>query len=236
VDRTSESSLKPFVTQITGPLIRVVSERSTEVKSAILLTLNNLLEKMPTALKPFLPQLQRTFAKSLADTSSDVLRSRAARALGTLIKFTPRVDPLIAELVTGSRTTDAGVKTAMFKALYEVISKAGANMGESSRTAVLALIDTEADERDKAMTITNAKLFGALLKNVSGDVATGLLKNRVMTRDFSDSSVLALNAVLLESPSALLDSPLADDLPELLCQGMESKEVSTPISPLNPLN
>ncbi|MDA4132209.1 MAG: HEAT repeat domain-containing protein, partial [Thaumarchaeota archaeon] len=102
VDRTSEASLKPFVTQITGPLIRVVSERSTEVKSAILLTLNNLLEKIPTALRPFLPQLQRTFARSLADTSSDLLRSRAAKALGTLIKFTPRVDPLIAELVTGS--------------------------------------------------------------------------------------------------------------------------------------
>ncbi|KAH6617568.1 armadillo-type protein [Chaetomium tenue] len=226
VDRTSEASLKPFVTQITGPLIRVVSERSTEVKSAILLTLNNLLEKMPTALKPFLPQLQRTFAKSLADTSSDVLRSRAARALGTLIKFTPRVDPLIAELVTGSKTTDAGVKTAMLKALYEVISKAGANMGESSRTAVLGLIDTETDERDTAMTVTNAKLFGALVKNVSADVANGLLKNRVMTRDFSNSSVLALNAVLLESADTLLDSPLADDLPDLLCQGMESKDPS----------
>ncbi|KAL2132761.1 hypothetical protein VTI74DRAFT_3416 [Chaetomium olivicolor] len=224
VDRTSEASLKPFVTQITGPLIRVVSERSTEVKSAILLTLNNLLEKMPTALKPFLPQLQRTFAKSLADTSSDTLRSRAARALGTLIKFTPRVDPLIAELVTGSKTTDAGVKTAMLKALYEVISKAGANMGESSRTAVLGLIDTETDERDKAMTITNAKLFGALVKNVSPEVAAGLLKNRVMAREFSNSSVLALNAVLLESPDTLLDSPLAEDLPDLLCQGMESKD------------
>jgi hypothetical protein len=225
VDRTSENSLKPFVTQITGPLIRVVSERSTEVKSAILLTLNNLLEKMPTALKPFLPQLQRTFAKSLADTSSDVLRSRAARALGTLIKFTPRVVPLIAELVTGSKTTDAGVKTAMLKALYEVISKAGANMGESSRAAVLGLIDAETDERDIAMTITYAKLFGALVKNVSADVAVGLLKHRVVTKDFSNSSVLALNAVLLESPSTLLDSPLVDDLPEVLCQGMESKDV-----------
>ncbi|KAK3347186.1 armadillo-type protein [Lasiosphaeria hispida] len=223
IDRTSEASLKPFVTQITGPLIRVVSERSTEVKSAILLTLNNLLEKMPTALKPFLPQLQRTFAKSLADTSSEVLRTRAAKALGTLIKFTPRVDPLIAELVTGSKTTDPGVKTAMLKALYEVISKAGANMGETSRTAVLGLIDTETDERDEAMTVTFAKLFGALVKNVSEEVATGLLKNRVMTRDLSNSSVLALNAVLLESPSTLLESPLVDDLPELLCQGMGSK-------------
>ncbi|KAK5659076.1 hypothetical protein OQA88_1165 [Cercophora sp. LCS_1] len=223
VDRTSEASLKPFVTQITGPLIRVVSERSTDVKSAILLTLNNLLEKMPTALKPFLPQLQRTFAKSLADTSSDVLRSRAAKALGTLIKFTPRVDPLIAELVTGSKTTDPGVKTAMLKALYEVISKAGANMGETSRTAVLGLIDMETDDRDTNMTITNAKLFGALVKNVPEDVATGMLKNRVMTKDFSPSSVLALNAVLQESPDTLLNSPLVDDLPELLCLGMANK-------------
>ncbi|KAF3760981.1 ARM repeat-containing protein [Cryphonectria parasitica EP155] len=224
VDRTSEASLKPFVTQITGPLIRVVSERSTDVKSAILLALNNLLEKMPTALKPFLPQLQRTFAKSLADTSSDLLRTRAAKALGTLIKFTPRVDPLIAELVTGSKTSDPGVRTAMLKALYEVISKAGANMGESSRTAVLGLIDMETDERDDNMTITNAKLFGALLKNVPPEVATNLLKSRAMTTNFSHTSVLTLNAVLVESPSTLLDTPLAEDLPELLCQGMSHKE------------
>ncbi|KAL0769350.1 hypothetical protein CaCOL14_008658 [Colletotrichum acutatum] len=223
VDRTSEASLKPFVTQITGPLIRVVSERSTDVKSAILLTLNNLLEKMPAALKPFLPQLQRTFAKSLADTSSEVLRARAAKALGTLIKYTPRIDPLIAELVTGSKTSDPGVKTAMLSALYEVISKAGANMGETSRTAVLGLIDMDTDERDDAMTITNAKLLGALIKNVPEEVANGLLKHRVVTSHWSHSSALALNAVLVESPKSLLESPLADDLPDLLGQGMSHK-------------
>ncbi len=63
-----------------------------------------MLSKIPTFLKPFLPQLQRTFAKSLADPSSEVLRSRAAKALGTLITMTPRVDPLIA----GSLTVDPG--------------------------------------------------------------------------------------------------------------------------------
>ncbi|KAI8673619.1 Ribosomal protein L19 [Fusarium keratoplasticum] len=225
VDRTSEASLKPFVTQITGPLIRVVSERATEVKSAILLTLNNLLEKMPMALKPFLPQLQRTFAKSLADTSSETLRTRAAKALGTLIKYTPRIDPLIAELVTGSKTADPGVKTAMLKALYEVISKAGANMGEASRAAVLSLIDMDTDERDDTMTITNAKLLGALIKNVPEEAASGLLKNRVVTSHFSPSSVLALNAVLVESPEALLQNSLIDELPELLCQGIANKNV-----------
>ena len=114
IDRTSPDGLKPFVTNITGPLIRVVSERSIDLKckssratfkttrraeiytGAILLTLNNLLEKIPIFLKPFLPQLQRTFAKSLADTTSEILRSRAAKALGTLLTLKPRVDPLIA--------------------------------------------------------------------------------------------------------------------------------------------
>ncbi|EHK96768.1 putative Translational activator GCN1 [Glarea lozoyensis 74030] len=223
VDRTSGDSLKPFVTQITGPLIRVVSERSVEVKAAILLTLNNLLEKIPTFLKPFLPQLQRTFAKSLADTSSEVLRSRAAKALGTLITLTPRIDPLIAELVTGSRTSDTGVRNAMLKALYEVISKAGANMGEASRSAVLGLIDTDSEENDVAMSITYAKLLGALIKNVPAENAAGLIKNRVMTTHFSQSSVLALNAVLHESPTSLTDSAFADDLPKVICQGMLSK-------------
>ncbi|EMR65229.1 putative translational activator gcn1 protein [Eutypa lata UCREL1] len=225
VDRTSENALKPFVTQITGPLIRVVSERSTDVKAAILLTLNNLLEKMPTALKPFLPQLQRTFARSLADTTSELLRTRAAKALGTLIKFTPRVDPLISELVTGSKTSDPGVKTAMLKALYEVISKAGSNMGEGSRTAVLGLIDLDTDTKDDTMMVTNAKLLGALVKNVPSDAAHTLIKNRIAPNHFTNSSVLALNAVLVESPQVLLDSPVAEDLPELLCQGMSNKNL-----------
>ena len=153
IDRTDAKALQPFVTQITGPLIRVVTERSTEVKAAILLTLNNLLEKIPTFLKPFLPQLQRTFAKSLADTSSDLLRARAAKALGTLIKLTPRVDPLIAELVTGSKTSDEAVKLAMLKALFEVVSKAGKNMSDASRNAILGLIDNDLDDSEGKQTL-----------------------------------------------------------------------------------
>jgi hypothetical protein len=176
VDRTAAEALKPFVTQITGPLIRVVSERSTELKSAILLTLNNLLEKIPLFLKPFLPQLQRTFAKSLADPSSEVLRSRAAKALGTLIVMTPRIDPLITELVAGAKTPDAGVRNAMLQALYEVVSKAGSKMSDVSTNSILGLIDSDQDEHDDSMTITYAKLLGALIKVLPAEAATGLIK------------------------------------------------------------
>ena len=40
IDKASADSLKPFVTQITGPLIRVVGERSIDVKTAIIHALN----------------------------------------------------------------------------------------------------------------------------------------------------------------------------------------------------
>jgi hypothetical protein len=223
IDRTSPEGLKPFVTQITGPLIRVVSERSTDLKAAILLTLNNLLEKIPTFLKPFLPQLQRTFAKSLADPTSEVLRSRAAKALGTLITMTPRVDPLIAELVTGSKTTDSGVRTAMLKALYEVVSKAGANMNEVSRNSILGLIDSESGEGDDALNITFAKLLGALIKVLPAEPAASLIKSRVLLNTSSNSSVLALNAVLAEAPEALID-PFEEQTRTVIAQGINSNQ------------
>ena len=191
--------------------------------AAILLTLNNLLEKIPTYLKPFLPQLQRTFAKSLADTSSDVLRARAAKALGTLITLTPRIDPLIAELVTGSKTADSGVKNAMLKALYEVVSKAGGNMNEASRASVLGLISIDIDEADDAMAITNARLLGALIKHLSPESAHSLIKQRILTTHFTKASVLGLNAVLLEAPQSMMEGSFSNETPSVICQGIRSK-------------
>ena len=204
IDRCSADSLKPMVTQITGPLIRVVGERSMDVKCAILYTLNQLLEKIPTFLRPFLPQLQRTFTKSIADPTSDLLRSRAIKALSTLITLTPRVDPLIAELVTGAKTPDDGVRNAMLKALQEVVSKVGANMSDASQESILSLMDTQADAQDDGMTITNARLLGAMIKVLPSPKAANLIKSRVLVQPSTNASILALNAVLLESASAIL--------------------------------
>jgi hypothetical protein len=223
IDRSSGDSLRPFVTQITGPLIRVVSERSVEVKAAILLTLNSLLLKIPTHLKPFLPQLQRTFAKSLADTSSELLRTRAAKALGTLITLTPRIDPLISELVSGAKTPDEGVKNAMMKALYEVVSKAGANMGDVSKASILALIESDLDEDDEAAAIGGARLLGVLVRHLSKDEASKILKTRALNPSYSKVSVLSLNAVLLESPTVLQESTYADDTATIIANGIAHK-------------
>lgn len=226
IDKTGPDALKPFVTNITGPLIRVISERSTEVKAAILITLNNLLEKIPTFLKPFLPQLQRTFTKSLADPSSDILRMRAARALGTLITLTPRIDPLIGELVNGSKTSDPGVKNAMQKALFEVVSRVGKNMNESSRNAVIELIDEGSLDVDEPTQITNARLMGALIKNLSSEAAHSIVKSRVLNSQPSKASILALNAILLDSPQTLTEHHQQETV-TTMCKGIGSGDPPT---------
>ncbi|KAI5776643.1 armadillo-type protein [Geopyxis carbonaria] len=223
IDRSSGDSLRPFVTQITGPLIRVVSERSVDVKAAILLTLNSLLQKIPTHLKPFLPQLQRTFAKSLADTSSEVLRTRAAKALGTLITLTPRIDPLISELVSGTRTSDPGVKDAMLKALYEVVKKAGGNMGDASKASILALIEDALDEDDDHNAIAGSRLLGVLVPLLAREDAIRCIKSRALNPAFTKVSVLGLNAILLESAEALQDPTFVDITPHIISQGISHK-------------
>lgn len=148
-----------------------------------------------------------------------MLRTRAAKALGTLITMTPRVDPLIAELVTGSKTPDAGVRTAMLKALHEVVSKAGKNMSEASRNAVLGLIDLDASESDDNMVMTNARLLGALIKVLPSDTSRTLIKSRVLGISFSNSSVLALNAILLEAPESLT-TDLGEDTVSTIAAGI----------------
>ncbi|KAL2811203.1 armadillo-type protein [Aspergillus granulosus] len=223
IDRTAADSLKPFVTQITGPLIRVVSERSTDIKCAIFYTLNKLLQKIPLAVKPFLPQLQRTFARGLADQTSETLRNRAAKGLGILITLTPRVDPLIAELITGTKTGDVGVRNAMMKALQEVVGKAGGSMSEASKNSILALIDDDASDQTDAVAITNAKLLGALVKVLPAATAGPLIKSRVLTSNSSHSSILGLNALLVESPGSLTEH-FATETQNQICQGVTHKD------------
>ena len=173
------------------------------------------------------------------------MRSRAAKALGTLITLAPRIDPLISgmsflsqlhslrsdyaigltvvvELVTGTKTLDVGVRNAMLKALYEVVSKAGVNMSETSRNSILSLIDSDPSDTDASMAITHARLLGALIKNLPAANATALIKQRVLTTHFTNASVLSLNAVLLESPDTLLTA-FAQETPSIICHGIQSK-------------
>lgn len=118
---TSAPSLKPFVISITGPLIRIVGDRFPwGVKAAILKTLTLLIVKGSILLKPFVPQLQTTFVKSLADPTK-LVRDRGALALSKLISLATRTDPLATELHASLASADAGVQAALLCALAGVV-------------------------------------------------------------------------------------------------------------------
>ncbi|GAX75317.1 hypothetical protein CEUSTIGMA_g2762.t1 [Chlamydomonas eustigma] len=125
VEVTGEEALKPFVVQITGPLIRIIGDRfPSSVKAAILLTLGSLIAKAGGGMKPFVPQLQTTFMKCLIDPY-DVVRSRAAKDLGELSRLSARVDQLASELITSARSAEPEIRCSFLHALRGLLLNSG---------------------------------------------------------------------------------------------------------------
>ncbi|KAG1889550.1 armadillo-type protein [Suillus subluteus] len=146
VERTEESAIKPFVVPFTGPLIRVATQATTYppgVKTAILSALASMLERIPGHVKPFFPQLQRMFVKAISDTSSAVVRTRAADALGILVHSQPRVDPVVTELIAGVRSSEEEITTSFVLALSNVVKSSSAHggIGDKARETCIELVN-----------------------------------------------------------------------------------------------
>ena len=131
VEATSDESLKTHLVSITGPLIRIVSDKFVAgVKAAILQTLGILIRKGGASLKPFVPQLQTTFLKCLQDASRP-LRMCAVDALGLLMQLQSRVDPVCTELLNslsgtgGAAGADASPAETSALALAGVLAAGG---------------------------------------------------------------------------------------------------------------
>lgn len=143
VERTEENAIKPFVVAFTGPLIRVATQATIYppgVKNAILIALTSMLERIPAFVKPFFPQLQRTFVKSTSDAASNSVRNHAAHALGVLMKHQPRVDPVITELIAGVKSNDDAIGSSLILALAKVVRNASQNLGEKAREACVEVV------------------------------------------------------------------------------------------------
>lgn len=137
VEAASEEGLRSQVVAITGPLIRVVSDKvPSPLRCAVLACLVAVCGRAGAALKPFLPQLQTTFARALQDPLRAV-RTAGAAGLAVLFRQQTRVDPLLSELAhlvgggDGGATAaavspqDPGVRDSTLSALAGVLQAAG---------------------------------------------------------------------------------------------------------------
>ncbi|KAH9944598.1 armadillo-type protein [Amylocystis lapponica] len=166
VERTDEAAIKPFVVPFTGPLIRVATQATTyppAVKTAILTALAAMLLRIPAFVRPFFPQLQRTFVKSASDPASLAVRTKAAQALGMLMRSQTRVDPVITELIAGTRSNEDGIASSLVLALAQVVRSAGMNVGEKAREACAELvIEAFKETHDESYVHSVAALLAAL--------------------------------------------------------------------------
>ncbi|KAF8627766.1 hypothetical protein AX17_006131 [Amanita inopinata Kibby_2008] len=143
VERTEETAIKPSVVPFTGPLIRVATQATTyppAVKTAILSALTSMLERIPMFVKPFFPQLQRTFVKSASDPASTSARKKAAVALGVLMKSQARVDPVVTELINTAKASEDAIAGSLVLALANVVYNASQNIGDKAKEACVEFI------------------------------------------------------------------------------------------------
>ncbi|KAF5374683.1 hypothetical protein D9615_008940 [Tricholomella constricta] len=215
VERTEESAIKPFVVPFTGPLIRVATQATTyppAVKTAILSALTSMLERIPAFVKPFFPQLQRTFVKSASDPASVAVRNKAAQALGVLMKYQPRVDPVITELITGVKGNDEAIATSLVRALASVIKSGSQNVGEKARESCVELA-SDAFREIHGEHYTQA--IGELVSSLSKE-HPDLLRPLVTTHLVAGApqTMLAAHVIL----AVLTPDEEADDIPENLFQ------------------
>lgn len=179
-------------------------------------------------LKPFLPQLQRTFIKSLSDQSSAIVRSRAAAALGILITLQTRVDPLVAELVSGIRTSEPSVKETMMDALQNVVAKAATGMSDTSKRGVISVIgEGLADSAEPGMMVCAARLLGSLSKALSLEDARPIIHEHVLAESAPlYGALLSINAILVDTPTMLEDLNILDAVLERIMDASESQKAS----------
>ncbi|GAB2287177.1 eIF-2-alpha kinase activator GCN1 [Dionaea muscipula] len=213
IELTSEQTLREFVIPITGPLIRIVGDRFPwQVKSAILSTLTIVIQKGGMALKPFLPQLQTTFVKCLQDSTRTV-RSSAALALGKLSALSPRIDPLVGDLLSSLQAADGGVREAILTSLKGVVKHAGKNIGAAVKTRVFLLLKNLIDDEDDQVRIFSASILGIISQYIEDSQLSDLLQELSSSASSSSwstrhGSVLTTSAMLRHNASALCGSSM----------------------------
>ena len=132
-------------------------------------TLALLLAKVGALLKPFLPQLQTTFVKSLSDPHRQV-RLKAATALSHLIVIHTRADPLFNELYNGIKTADdPSIRETSLQALRGVITPAGDKMSDPIRRSIVTALMTMLSHPEDTTRSAAAGCLGAVCRRLPTD-------------------------------------------------------------------
>lgn len=189
VELSEQKALSPFVVKLTGPLIRVISDRFPwQVKAAILHAMLRLLQRCSPMLKMLVPQLQSIFLKNLADPTRTV-RLRALAALAELIKIHQRPEPVVNDLVSLSINADSapGVRASAISALEIVFRNAPKLPTTVFDTVPVALLQCIPTNEEDVKPIL-AKAFGSVSTRMTDTGSVVSLMMNIMDYDATSTS------------------------------------------------
>ncbi|PVV05157.1 hypothetical protein BB560_000325 [Smittium megazygosporum] len=252
---TSQDFLKFHVTSLTGPLIRIVGDRiPPEVRASVINSLKLLLLNSPQFLRPFFPQLQRTFLKFLLENDLNT-KKQSQEALSVLIPLLPRLDPLVSELCSGIKSMLSMINTSspasdspvyescsvLVKSLKSVIESPGSkSLTESSKKSIEQCL-----LGNGAITVSNRQVQSAaadalpvFLRFISNDsthtntnsVAGLALANPDDTSDSIEGKMRITISLLQRAPDVLLGSSSvvgSQNLVSSIEVALNSKELNT---------
>eukprot|EP00698_Gefionella_okellyi_P016583 TRINITY_DN4753_c0_g1_i1.p1 TRINITY_DN4753_c0_g1~~TRINITY_DN4753_c0_g1_i1.p1 ORF type:complete len:2587 (+),score=586.43 TRINITY_DN4753_c0_g1_i1:38-7798(+) len=197
ISMTSAEALKPFVVQMTGPLIRVVGEKfSWKVKSAILQTLCSIIDQAGMACKMFSPQLQPTFIKNITDPSA-VVRRRAVEGIARLITLKPKMDNVVSEIMKGYDDSMEGpLKAATLRALQMCLQHGGDTISPTISEPLYGMFVRMIDGDDDALREPAALALGAYCKFASQKEVTASLSKLLSMPDVLSIKLAYISAVV----------------------------------------
>lgn len=165
-----------------------------------------MLEEVPLLVKPFHPQLTRTFIKSASDPAALSVRNRAAAGLGELMKHQPRVDPLVVELLGTIKSSDDDVAPSVVTALAAVLSSGGKHVGAQPKTLVVEMVEEAfAARKPETYSVAVGKVVAALAKTEPASIRS--IVDDFLAAQTPPTSIVShiILAVMEEAPDAFVE-------------------------------
>jgi len=203
---SDQKAMNPFVVKLTGPLIRVISDRFPwQVKAAILQAMLRLLRSCANMVKMLIPQLQSIFLKSLADPTRTV-RRRALAALAELMKIHPRPVPVVNDLINMTLRDEQASSTrasalCALAAVFTRATKLPENASQGVTDAVLRSVLDEDGEVRKAAALAIGRVTRASADDHKANIIGKILSESDSTSSATDGKLLSLQHVLRECSS-----------------------------------
>ncbi|XP_017487346.1 PREDICTED: eIF-2-alpha kinase activator GCN1-like [Rhagoletis zephyria] len=165
IKHASPEALKPSVMGITGPLLRIVADRiSNSIKATISDILSIMIFKAGAQLKPFYPQIQVFFMRSLGDANRNV-RLQAAVSLSRFATVHAKIDLFFGELLTLLKNTphnELCMRETSYYALRLAISSAGQRASKEIHHQIIEIVSGEKESTIDSYRVTAASCLGAL--------------------------------------------------------------------------